>query len=274
MHHTKRTFVAVCLLAAGLAACSSQQAPPAAEKKDLPAPVASTAAPAPATPPGGGQITGKVLETMDAGGYTYVQVDDGVNKIWAAGPQAQVAKGDKVTLPQGMPMKNYHSASLNRDFDVVYFVEYIQRGDGPAPMAKAPAPAAGGTAETPKLPEGMHPTMDAAQSAKEAGVNFKDLKKAGQTVAEVFAGQKALAGKEVAVRGKVVKFNAQIMGRNWIHLQDGTGTDGTNDLTITTSDLAKVGDTVLAKGKVVLDRDFGMGYKYAVLVEEAKVTVE
>ena len=76
------------------------------------------------------------------------------------------------------------------------------------------------------------------------------------------------------IRGKVVKYNAEIMGRNWLHIQDGTGAIGGNDLLITSSDKAKVGDTVLIVGTVAINKDFGAGYKYRVLVEDAKVTVE
>ena len=96
----------------------------------------------------------------------------------------------------------------------------------------------------------------------------------GRTVAEVFAQRAALKGKAVAIRGKVVKFNAGIMGKNWIHLRDGSGTpEGKdNDITITTNDSVAKGDVVLVKGTVAVDRDFGAGYTYTVVVEEAKVT--
>jgi glutamate-1-semialdehyde aminotransferase len=72
-------------------------------------------------------------------------------------------------------------------------------------------------------------------------------------------------------RGKVVKFSGGIMGRNWIHLRDGSGsaTDKTNDLVVTTTEQAKVGDVVTAKGVVRVDKDFGAGYVYKALVEDA-----
>ena len=81
-------------------------------------------------------------------------------------------------------------------------------------------------------------------------------------------------GKKVRIRGQVVKFNANIMGRNWLHLQDGTGAAGTNDLTITSAATVNVGDTILAKGVVTTNKDFGFGYKYDVIIEKADVTVE
>jgi hypothetical protein len=91
----------------------------------------------------------------------------------------------------------------------------------------------------------------------------------------VFAEKDALVGKPVTVRGKVVKANSGIMGKNWIHVRDGSGSDGTNDLTVTTTTAQpNVGDTVLVTGPVSLNKDFGMGYQYDVIVEDAQVTVE
>ena len=96
----------------------------------------------------------------------------------------------------------------------------------------------------------------------------------GRTVAEVVAQRATLKGKTVAIRGKVVKFNAGIMGKNWIHLRDGSGTpEGKDhDVTVTTNDTVAKGDVVLVKGTVAVDRDFGSGYTYALVVEDAKVT--
>ena len=96
----------------------------------------------------------------------------------------------------------------------------------------------------------------------------------GKTIEEVYAGKADLAGRTVLVRGKVVKYTPNVMGKNWIHIQDGTGTEGTNDLTVTTSTVVKIGDTITARGLVEVDKDFGFGYTYEVLIENAEVTVE
>jgi hypothetical protein len=94
-----------------------------------------------------------------------------------------------------------------------------------------------------------------------------------RTVAELWTQRSALKEKKVTVRGKVVKFSGGIMGRNWVHLRDGTGTaaKGDNDITVTTNDDVAVGDVVVAKGVVRLAKDFGAGYAYPVIVEDAKV---
>ena len=118
------------------------------------------------------------------------------------------------------------------------------------------------------------PTPAQSTPAPGAATAAAGIKKADQTVAEVYAGKDTLGGTVVKVRGKVVKYNSQIMGKNWVHVQDGTGGPGTNDLMVTTADTAKTGDIVLVSGTITLDKDFGSGYKYALILEDAKVTVE
>ena len=103
---------------------------------------------------------------------------------------------------------------------------------------------------------------------------MSNIAKAGKTVAEIFAEKAALSGKAVEVRGKVVKYSPEIMGKIWLHIQDGTGEAGSNDLTVTTMTPVKMGDTVVVKGLLAVDKDFGYGYQYALIVEDAEVTVE
>lgn len=138
-----------------------------------------------------------------------------------------------------------------------------------AEAAKTPeSPAA---AAQPQMPEG-HPAAQPGAAVDLAGIAQAE---GGKTVAEVFADKDALAGQSVTVRGKVVKVNAGILGTNWVHVRDGSGSEGTNDLTVTTAEtVPNVGDTVLVTGTVALNKDFGMGYTYDVMVENADVTVE
>jgi hypothetical protein len=212
--------------------------------------------------------TGKVLEVMNASNYTYLRVDTGREKLWLAGPQTNVKPGEKVTFGAGLPMKNFQSKSLGRTFDTVYFVDRITR-DGDKPAGQQLSQAAGQS-----MPEG-HPKISQDNGAAPK-MDFSRITKAsgGKTVAEIYADKAQLAGKKTAVRGKVVKYNAGIMGKNWIHLKDGTGSEGSNDLTVTTKTDAKVGDTLLVRGTVVTDKDYGYGYKYPVIIEDAEVTVE
>jgi hypothetical protein len=122
----------------------------------------------------------------------------------------------------------------------------------------------------PAMPAG-HPPVGGAAKAPVTVTEVIPPPPGGRSVADVWAQRTALAGKPVVVRGKVVKFLAGIMGRNWIHLQDGTGNakDGTNDITVTTEATVAAGDLVTATGTLVIDKDFGSGYRYAAIVENA-----
>jgi len=247
--------LAATILSAG--ACSGSETPEAEAPAVMPASVD-------ASPPMGQAISGAVLETMDAAGYTYVLVDTGDQKVWAAGPQTAVTVGDKVYLTDVMAMRDFHSQTLDRTFDVVYFVGSIQGGS---------APAAPGSAMQ-QAPPGHGPTSGAAASANAVDLSNIEKVSGGSTVAELFAGGGKLEGREVSVRGRVVKVNAGIMGRNWLHIRDGSGSEGSNDLTVTTADMAKLGDLVVIRGTLKTNQDFGHGYSYEILVEQAKVEVE
>jgi len=141
---------------------------------------------------------------------------------------------------------------------------------------KEPAATAAAAPETPAPstpPAAPHP----APAAPATTVDLAGIAKAdgGKTIAEVFAEKDQLAGQPVVFRGKIVKTNPNIMGKNWLHVRDGSGAEGTNDLTVTTAGtVPNVGDTVVVKGTVALNKDFGMGYQYDIIVEDAEVTVE
>jgi hypothetical protein len=219
---------------------------------------AQHAAAAPGAPSG---TSGKVVETMNSGGYTYVQVDDGSKKIWAAAPEFKVAAGDMVIVPDGMPMEHFESKTLGRTFDLIYFVPAVQVLGGKVARDQVAA---------------AHAAHGAGATSASTAVDLSNIKKAdgGQTVGELFSKKAALAGKDVTVRGRVVKFTPAVMGKNWMHVRDGTGSSGSNDLTVSTSATAAVGNTVLVRGKLVTDRDLGAGYHYDVIIEDGTVTVE
>jgi hypothetical protein len=142
-----------------------------------------------------------------------------------------------------------------------------------AKTAAAPAAAPADAAASPKTPAD-HPPARPIGEVDVTGVAKAD---GGKNVFEVFTERSALANQKVTVRGKVVKTNAGIMGKDWLHVRDGSGEEGKNDLTVTTTTakpLPNVGDTVLVTGTVVLDKDFGMGYQYPVMVEDAEVKIE
>jgi hypothetical protein len=204
--------------------------------------------------------SGVVLETMDAADYTYVRVDLDGEEIWAAAPHVEVAVGDRVTIPPGAPMQNFHSSSMDRTFELIYFVGQI--------LPEGAQPAAG------EMPPG-HPPIGGDPAAAEPAAVVEKAEN-GYAIAEIHARRSELAGREIAVRGQVVKVNRGILGANWLHIQDGSGnaTDGTNDLTVTTQSLASVGDTIVIVGLLETDKDFGAGYRYEVIVTGARVAVE
>jgi len=206
------------------------------------APAAATASP-PATP--ADDISGTVLETMNAGGYTYAHLDHGATKIWIAGPETKLAVGTKLGKMSGSLMTDFRSDTLKRTFDQIYFVSSYGAGDAMS---------------GPVNPHGDKPAAADDTIEKIAPVP------GGKTLAEIFGGKAALGGKPVVVRGKIVKLSLGILGRNWVHLRDGTETKA---LLVTTQASPKVGDIVVARGKVALDKDFGGGYRYEVLVEDA-----
>jgi hypothetical protein len=205
--------------------------------------------------PGAGGSTGKVTQTMDTDRYTYMEVGTPEGLRWFAGPQTKVKVGDSVILSGGVRMPNFYSKHLDRTFDELFLVGAI----GVASGGQASSASSGsGAAE---------PTAAAVTGIARA--------EGGHTIAEILADRTALNGKPVVVRGQVVKINSRILGRNWIHLEDGTaGPGGVKDLVVTTDGTAEVGSTVLVRGTVATDKDFGSGYSYEVLIEDASVKAE
>jgi hypothetical protein len=187
-----------------------------------------------------------VVETMNSGGYTYAQVDEDGTTSWIAVPQTQLATGDSVTYQPQMRMPNFHSKTLDRTFDEVLFATIVNPG------AEAAAPAAPAVQPAPRA------------TPSEAGI---------QTIEELYARKDELKGQTVKVRGTVVKVSPNIMDKNWVHVQDGTGSEGSNDIIFTsaTADVA-VGETVTAQGTLETDADFGYGYSYSVIVQDSSFT--
>ena len=198
-----------------------------------------------------GQISGKVTEVIDVTGYTYAEVDTGKQKVWAAGPPTALKTGDTIAFSSQMPMQNFHSKSLGRDFPLIYFITQYDTGtEGKATAAS-------------------HNQITQQQASKPVeGINKVE---GGYTIAEIYADKQNLNGKTIRVRGKVIKYTPQIMGKNWLHIKDSSTLD---DLTVTTSNTAVVGDIVIAEGKLEQDKDYGSNYFYPVIMEDATVTKE
>ena len=201
----------------------------------------------------------EILEHMDAAGYTYILANEDGKEYWIAIAQMPVKEGETLYYTQSMEMKNFASKALDRTFESILFVEGVSKDGKSAAKAK-------------------NPMMDSNPHTGISKVEKKDIKvtpvKGGITVEKLYTGKLDLEGKKVKLKGVVTKFNGSIMSRNWIHLQDGTGFESYKDITVTTNDIAKVGETIVVEGILVLDKDFGSGYKYDAIVEEAKIVKE
>lgn len=261
----------------------------------------------------GPTIYGEITDVIAAAGYTYVQIDTGNGKVWAAGPETSLKVGDRTGFSTNMAMPNFHSKSLNRDFPVIYFVNAYLSEDGstkkfevkdlsgdstPAAGAMGNMGSMGGMGNmggnmphepgmagnmgdsmphNPGMGGNMGDNMPHNPGAMHSGQStteipkLKDFAKAkgGNTIAEVYDQKKSLAGKTIRVRGQVIKYTANVMGNNWLHIADSSSKE---DLTVVTSDQSAMGEVVVIEGKLELDQDFEFGYFYPVIVKDAKVT--
>ena len=202
--------------------------------------------------------TGTVAETMTSGGYVYVRLEENGN--WVASTPIPVVVGDKVKYTGGMMMKDFNSRTLNRSFEYILFASKLEvvnqviadahssfESNDPHAVAKTAAAVAPNAGEITPLD-------------------------GGKTIADVHAGPEQLKDQQVALRARVMKVSKNIMGKNWITLQDGTGVAPNNRLIATSSELVGVGDLVVVKGVVHTNVDLGSGYNYSVLIEEATFT--
>ena len=211
--------------------------------------------PAPAGPP---ELKGEVLEVIDVEAYTYLRLKTSTGEKWAAVSRAPVKKGTQVTIFDPAEMRDFESKSLKRTFPTIYF--------GAVGVAAGEVPA--GSSD----PHRMHGGQTAPSTGKDAKVAKAEGANA-RTVAEIHAAGNAIKDKPVRVRAKVTKVAPNIMGKNWVHLRDGSGSaaDDTNDILVTTQAETKVGEVVVATGVVRTDVNLGSGYVYKVLVENASI---
>ena len=195
-------------------------------------------------------VQGTVVEVKDTGSYTYLLLKDGNTNTWVAVERSNVKTGTKVTIENPMEMTNFESKALKRTFPSIIFGS-IQ---GAAPSVANPH----------------------GSSVKVVDTDVKVSKASGArayTVAEVVSQADALNNKPVEIHAKVVKFSPDIMGKNWVHVRDGSGkdSDNSNDILVTTSvsTNTSVGAVVTVNGTVRTKQDFGSGYTYKVLIDGA-----
>lgn len=189
---------------------------------------------------------GTVLETMDSGPYTYIKVDEEGKSYWIAVNTIPVEVGDRVTFDEEMWVKEFKSKSLDRTFEKVMFASDAHTSTSMMRPAKTPpVPPSRKVGPVERLADGF-------------------------TVEELMLQGKQLKDQHVKLRAVVTKVSIGIMKRNWVHLEDGTGGPGSDDIVFTTTvEPPKVGMTVIAEGTLRVEKDFGYGYFYPVIVEES-----
>ncbi|MFZ4520690.1 MAG: hypothetical protein ACOYNC_03235 [Bacteroidales bacterium] len=194
-----------------------------------------------------------VTEVIQTSNYTYLQVQENEAKFWMAIVRHDSKPGDSVYYSQAYEMKQFVSKELNRTFPSIFFVQDPKGSLEPAPEAQQP--------KTPQKVE-IKRWTDVSVTPPKGAI----------TLADLYKNPGGYAGKSVTIRGVIVRYNDQIMNKNWVHLQDGTDFSEKFDLTITTTDKLVLGTTATFTGVISLNKDFGSGYSYDVIMEEAKAT--
>jgi len=195
----------------------------------------------------------KIKEVKQGGNYTYLFVNNTDQNFWIAASKSDVQVGDTIYFKDPLLMNDFKSEELNKVFDQILFVQNISL----SPQLK-------------KLPRRLDSIHTAAKKEIELKENIKvDPAPGGITIGDLYKNQTKYANKKVIIRGKVVKVNSNIMDRNWVHLKDGTSNEGKSDLAITTLKEVKVGDIVTLEGIVAINKEYGAGYIYPLIVEGA-----
>ncbi len=187
-----------------------------------------------------------VQEVQHVTEYTYIRVKEGDKEYWMAAPKAEIKVGEVITYNKAMEMKDFESKELKRKFDSIFFVDNLDAKLGTGSMT------------SPQKPNIAQENVSVDKAAD------------GITIAQLFSNPNNYSDKVVKIKGKVVKLNTGIMGKNWVHIQDGTKSGNDFDLTVTTQDMVNKNDVVTFTGKIVLNKDFGYGYSYKILMEDAK----
>ncbi|WP_163711213.1 GW dipeptide domain-containing protein [Mangrovibacterium lignilyticum] len=196
-----------------------------------------------------------VSKSLQASAYTYLLVAENDQEYWIAVEKMDPEIGGTYFFANSMEMKEFKSNDLDTVFASVFFVQKLTTSKETSTLSMS-------------NPHGTAPGRKSVDLDESIAIEPAE---GGITIASLFENKATYSGKEVLVSGKVVKVNNGIMGRNWVHIQDGTNADGAYDLTLTTDAEVAVGDVVTMQGTVALDKDFGAGYFYDLIVEGAAV---
>jgi len=194
-------------------------------------------------------VVDSVLQTTS---YTYLLVNENSKQKWLAIPKKEAAINETYYYTGGMEMRDFKSQELKRTFTSVYFLEGVI---------------------SPEELEGVKTDLGNTSQVKKSNASIKiEPIENGITIGELFSNKKKYEGKIVKIKGQVTKYNSAILKRNWIHLKDGSANSTGFDFTATSTMEAKEGDIIVVEGKIILDKDFGSGYFFSVLMEDCKIS--
>lgn len=199
---------------------------------------------------------GEVLEVVQVKSYTYLRINDNNTEKWLAVPSINAEVGEVYFYKGGMEMPNFKSNELDRMFDVVLFLQTISKNKEGLEVKQF------------KHDVSILKKKNANKSNEKLEITVEAIENA-ISINELIKNMDLYKDKVVKVKGQVTKFSSQIMSKNWIHLQDGTDFNGEFDLTLTTNAIVSIGDVVVFEGKVSLNKDFGAGYFYKLIIENA-----
>jgi len=217
---------------------------------------------------------GKILEIKPAMGYKYLKIDENGTQVWVAIANAPVAVGDKIGYDKKTMMTDFQSKTLNQTFKEIFFASDIylpQKVQKPKSMKAMLGLSTAKKDPHAGLGRGISPVKEELTAAKAF------VKKDAYTVEEIHMWRKELKDQSISIKGSVFKVSRNIMKLDWVHIGDGTGNEKklTDDLVFTaTNTTLKQGDKVIAKGKIIVDKDFGYGYFYKVIIQDASFQVQ
>lgn len=183
----------------------------------------------------------------NAGMYTYVEVSENNEDYWVAIPKGKIEIGQAYFYKGGMKMVNFKSTELNKTFDEVWFLQDLYK-DNPSKKS-----------------------VDHSQNKTKEVFKIIQQPENGTSIEKLLSDPESFENKTIVTKGQVIKVNKNILDRNWVHIKDGTTFKDKTQITITTADSVNIGDVVTFKGNVTLEKDFGYGYVYPVLIENGKL---
>ncbi len=212
-------------------------APPDTTRKNMPPPIVHTVV---------------VKEVLQTSGYTYLRVKEGKKELWLAVVKIRAAVGQTFTFDDAATMNDFTSKELKRTFKEILFLAKLTPG-----------------------PDSKNKESDSKQkkNAKDKEIKI-DPVQGSISIAALLENKKSYSGKTVIIKGEVTKYSSNILDKNWLHIKDGTDFSGKSDLTVTTTQKAKIGDTITVQGIIALDKDFGSGYFFDIIMEDATLEIK